>query len=184
MTNEMSLSPEGLDFLKRHEGSVKSSKGTHEMYFDVAAFRTIGYGHKLSPSEVYSGKITILDQHGIRTVIKYGNGITDDQALMILNKDVADTVRAVNIMIRIPLKQHEFDALVSFVYNIGTNAFSNSTIRKIINTAPETNPDDYARAVEAQFKRWNRAGGREVPGLVTRRAHEARLFNLGKYTTG
>lgn len=184
MAVSMKLSPEGTDFLKRQEGAIQNTQKIHIPYFDVAAFRTVGYGHKLTPSEVSSGKIILFDQNNIKEVIRFNDGITEEQATRILQKDVGYSEYCVNRDIAIPLKQNEFDALVSLVFNIGTNAFRTSTLRKVVNTAPENNPDEYARAVEFQFKRWTYAGGRIVPGLVTRRGREARLFTMGKYTTG
>ena len=68
------------------------------------------------------------------------------------------------------INQNQFDALVSFCYNLGVNAFEGSTLRRLINA----NPND--PNIPAQFERWDNAGGKQLPGLYTRRVKEAQLY--------
>ena len=75
----------------------------------------------------------------------------------------------VDSLVRVPLEQHQFDALCSFTYNVGTKAFQDSTLRKMVNAAL------FSEAAQ-QFLRWTRASGRVLPGLVKRREEERALF--------
>ena len=76
---------------------------------------------------------------------------------------------AVNNAVTVPLSQNQFDALVSLAYNIGTNAFSKSTLVKKLNANDN-------RAAADQFDVWVNAGGKRMQGLVNRRAKEKALF--------
>ena len=76
---------------------------------------------------------------------------------------------AVDLLVRVPLSQHQFDALCSFTYNVGVKNFAESTLRKMVNAAM------FGEAAE-QFLRWTRASGRVLPGLVKRREEERALF--------
>jgi GH24 family phage-related lysozyme (muramidase) len=75
-----------------------------------------------------------------------------------------------------PLQQHEYDALVSFTFNVGGGNLKRSTLRRKINNGCNT--------AVAEFPRWNQAGGRVIAGLTKRRKAEANLFNLGDYGRG
>jgi lysozyme len=72
-------------------------------------------------------------------------------------------------MTKVPLKQHQFDALVSFAYNVGVGNLRSSTLLRKLNAG------DYDGAA-LEFHRWNRSKGKVLPGLVRRRAAEALLF--------
>ena len=76
---------------------------------------------------------------------------------------------AINGRVTVPLTQPQFDALVSFVFNVGAGAFRKSTLLKKLNAG------DYAEAT-AEFPRWVKGGGKTLPGLVVRRAAEMLLF--------
>ncbi|AFL75382.1 lysozyme [Thiocystis violascens] len=86
-----------------------------------------------------------------------------------LRQDLRAAERAVAAAVRVPLNDNEFSALVSFVYNVGAAAFADSTLLRRLNGGQRA---DAAR----QFARWNRGGGRVLPGLITRRAAEVALF--------
>ena len=75
----------------------------------------------------------------------------------------------------VPLNQNQFDALVSFVYNLGAGAFEGSTLLK------DLNAHNFA-AVPGQLEEWVHAGSQVLPGLVARRKAEARLFTTGHYS--
>ena len=111
---------------------------------------TIGYGHTgadVRPETVWTGK----------------------QADLALAADVAKFEKGVNAICNILLNQNQFDALVSFAYNVGLGNLQTSTLMKLVNTR------DFEGAA-AQFLRWTRAGGNVLKGLVRRRTAESLLF--------
>lgn len=144
----MKVSQNGVDLIKRFEGL------SLEAYQDIAGIWTIGYGH------------TGAD-------VKPNMRISEHDAENLLKQDLKPREDAVERLVRAPLNQNEFDALVSFVYNVGANAFKNSTARKRLNKG------DKLGAADA-LTWWNKAtvGGvlREVTGLTRRRAAERALF--------
>jgi lysozyme len=89
-------------------------------------------------------------------------GITKEQATDLLRGDVADAVRAVNLYVRVPITQGQFDALVGFTYNLGGGTLRGSTLLRMLNSG------DAAGAAD-QFARWDHAGGVVVDGLTIRR---------------
>ena len=143
----MQISPDGLDLVKAHEGLRL------EAYLCPAGVWTIGYG------------TTRMDGRPVRR----GDTITLAQAEELLRDDVSRFERAVNRLITVPLSQGQFDALVSFTYNLGEGALEGSTLRRVLNEG------DYAGAAE-QLDRWVNGGGKRLPGLVRRRAEERALF--------
>ncbi len=121
-------------------------------YRDAAGIWTIGYGH--TGPDVRSGLV-----------------ITADQAQTLLCKDMAWAEAAVNDNVNVPLTQNQFDALVSFVYNVGGNAFIHS------NLLVKLNSKDYAGAAN-EIELWNKGGTplKVLMGLVRRRHVERMLF--------
>ena len=143
MTGYKKISEKGLDFLKEIESF--SSKA----YYDVKGW-SIGFGH-------FMGKVKTEDN------------ITLARGLELLAQDLGWAERTVNQSVKVPLTQNQFDALVSFSYNLGANALPNSTLLKKLNAG------DYIGAAE-QFKLWVHAGGQRNQGLVERREKEYRMF--------
>ncbi len=143
----MDLSLAGLAHLKQFEGLRL------QPYTDSAGKWTIGYGHLIKTGESF-------------------DTITEGQAAALLADDVGTAEDAVNALVKVPLTQPQFDALVSFVYNVGVGAFRRSTLLRLLNAG------DYAGAA-GQFPLWRNAGGRVVQGLVNRRAAEVALFAGG-----
>lgn len=141
----MKTSEAGLAFIAREEGTVL------HVYIDVVGVPTIGVGHVLLPGE------------------SFPNGITKNQALAILAKDIVVAETAINNGVRVPINQHQFDALVSFTFNCGTNAFKTSTLLKKLNAI------DYQGAADELLK-WTKGGGKDLPVLVGRRKRERALF--------
>ena len=130
------------------------------LYEDVAGHASIGVGHL-----VHTGNITDADRKG-----PFGKGITRAQAMDLLHKDAQRMVTAVRDAVTIPLNQAQFDALVSFTFNVGAGALRKSTLLQRVNAK------DFAHCEEA-FLRFNKAGGKVVAGLTRRRQAEADLFN-------
>ncbi len=93
------------------------------------------------------------------------------QAEDILRKDVQTAERAVLRLIKVPLTNGQFDALISFTYNLGAGALQSSTLRRKINR------EEYSEVPE-QFMRWVWAKGRKLKGLVRRREAETRLYEV------
>lgn len=137
-----------LNIIKEFEGLRLNS------YDDGIGVFTVGYG-------------TIRYPNGNR--VKRGDEITLEQAEQYLRHDLSNFEDTVNSLVKVPLTQNQFDALTSLVYNIGSGAFSKSTLLKKLNAK------DYKGAAD-QFLVWNKAGGKTLQGLVNRRAKERQLF--------
>ena len=140
------ISAEGINLICSFEGLELKA------YLDSANIWTIGYG-------------TII-RNGVK--VKKGDTCTIEQAKAYMASDLKSFEAAVN-KVKVPLNQNQYDALVSLTYNIGVNAFANSTLLKKLNA------QDYKGAA-AQFDVWNKVKGRVVQGLVNRRAKERKLF--------
>ena len=127
-------------------------------YLCSAKIPTIGYGNTYYPNGV---RVTLLDK-----------AITKEYAFEIF-KDIADKfAKRVASMVKKPLTQNQFNSLVSFTYNVGTGAFSTSTLLKKVNA----NPNDLT--IRTEFMRWNKANRVVVNGLTRRRKKESDLYFL------
>jgi lysozyme len=155
----MQMSPHGLELLEQWEGFKLT------VYKDSAGLPTIGVGHLLTKSELSSSKINI---NGVS--VSYENGLTTQQVTDLLGQDVKPAATAVNGNVKVALNQNQFDALVSFTFNVGVGAFTGSTLLKVLNQG------QYDQ-VPTQLLRWTRAGGQVVQGLVNRRNNEIKLWN-------
>lgn len=165
----LKMSQAGIDHINIVEGRrLDKNTGRHKMYKDVAGLPTIGYGHLLTRSELTSGKI-IIDGKSVRWM----DGLTESLADELLDQDLDRFEDAVNEFVEVDLTQCEFEALVSFSFNVGRGAFVNSTLLKRVN---EGDFDD----VPNQFRRWVYASGKKVKGLINRREIEIALWN-GEY---
>jgi lysozyme len=154
----MKMSEKGLRLLAEWEGFK------NDVYKDVANFKTIGVGHLLTKDERASGILYIGDQE-----VEWRDGLTDDDVVALLAQDVGPREDVVNDCVTTSLEQGQFDALVSFVFNVGDGAFRKSTLLRLINQGTFS-------LVPEQFMRWNKAGGRVVAGLNNRRSNEVRLW--------
>lgn len=146
----MIISTFGLEFLKKREGYKEES------YRDSAGIWTIGYG------------TTFIDSRKVRPY----EICTEFEAERWLLDDIDEVENIINDFVHIELQQHEFDALVSFVYNIGIGGFLSSTLLKVLNKGQKVYAD--------LFLRWNKitVRGKKVtsPGLTNRRKLEYQLF--------
>ncbi|TXH56271.1 MAG: lysozyme [Desulfurellales bacterium] len=148
----MRLSKAGENFIIREEGMVLHT------YKDQIGVLTIGVGHT-GPD------------------VKEGQVITEDEARSIFRRDVERFENCVRKGVpNLRLEQCQFDALVSFAFNVGCGNFASSTLLKLLNQGK------ISEAAE-QFQRWNKAGGKVLPVLTRRRAREARLFLTGQYVS-
>lgn len=139
----MKISEDGLNIIKKYEGFRANA------YYCPAGVLTIGYGHTKG--------------------VQKCDIITHDEAEQILKEDIEWAESAINLLVKMPINQNQFDALTSFVFNLGANNFKSSTLLKKINM------QDFSGAAK-EFARWKFAGGKILNGLVKRRAEEAALF--------
>lgn len=158
------LSPRGRHLLTIEEGFKL------EMYKDVAGYPTIGVGHLLTKQELASGVLMITMPHTSGPVaVPWKKGLTRYQVDALLAQDVAVYDAGVRNGVVVPLNQPQFDALVSFSFNVGLTAFRNSTLLRRLNEGK------YAD-VPPQLTRWNKAGGKVIAGLTARRKREGQLW--------
>ena len=136
----------------------------------VSAATLVGIAtHEGYRSEAYKDAVDIPTiGFGETAGVKMGDETTPERALVQLLESTEKHADAIRQCIRVPLYQHEFDAYISLAYNIGTRAFCQSTLVKKLNAK------DYAGACE-EIRRWNKAGGKVLPGLVKRREAEYRM---------
>lgn len=139
----MEISTNGLATIGDFEGCKL------EAYKCPAGIWTIGYGHTKG--------------------VKEGDRITQQEAIWLLRDDLRWVQNAIDKHVTAKLNQGQYDALASFIFNVGEFAFASSTLLKKLNAG------DYAGAAN-EFLRWTKAKGRELPGLVRRRQHEKELF--------
>lgn len=141
------ISQNGIKLIKKYEGLRLNA------YKDPAGILTIGYGHTKT--------------------VKPGMTINDEMAELLLKIDLMDAENAVRYLVDIELSQNQFDALVSFVFNVGRRNFERSTLLKRLN-------ENKILEAGEEFMKWTKArqpgGLKELPGLVKRRAEEKALF--------
>lgn len=140
----------GLALIKKYEGFRSKP------YKCPAGVWTIGYGATYYPDGT---KVRPTDP-----------AIDEAHATILLENMLKTYEKAVDSYTRDDITQNQFDALVSFAYNLGTNALKNSTLLKKVNAKP------YDPAIEYEFGKWVRAAGKVLPGLVRRRREEAQLY--------
>ncbi len=158
------LSRHGVDLIKGFEGFRST------LYDDAAGHCTIGYG-----TLVHTGKC-----NGSASEAPYSGDITEPKATQLLAERAQGFEKTVNDSVQVTLNQNQFDALVSFVYNIGGNNFTQSTLLKLLNQG------NYG-AVPAELKKWTKARQNgalvDLSGLVKRRNAEAELFQKPESAT-
>ena len=144
MNLNMKTSNEGISLIQKFEGCET------EAYQCSAGVWTIGYGHT-------------------KDVVK-GMKITTEEAEQMLVDELHEYESYINKHVTVALSQNQFDALVSWVYNLGPANLTASTMLKVLNAGQYED-------VPAQMKRWNKAKGKVLEGLTRRRKAEACLFN-------
>lgn len=146
----LSVSDRGIAFIARHEGFKPS------VYKDPAGLDTIGYGHKVKAGE------------------KFGPKLGNEEARRLLLADIATAEAAVHKQVKVTLAQQQYDALVSFVFNVGGQAFASSTLLKQLNAG------NYKSAATEMLRWCNiRLQGKvkPSPGLLARRVAEQTMFH-------
>ena len=147
----MKISEIGLELIKKYEGFYSKP------YLCPAGVPTIGYGLTYYPSD--RRKVTLKDKP-----------ITKDIATAMLKEVLSIYEGEVKKQVKATLNQNQFDALVSFTYNLGGTNLSKSTLLKKVNA----NPND--PSISSEFIKWNKAGGKVLAGLSKRRKEEAELY--------
>jgi lysozyme len=144
------ISQGGIDLIKKFEGLKLKP------YLCSAGVPTIGYGNTFYET---GKKVTLNDPV-----------ITEKRAEELLAHLLVSFEKYVDSYCRDDISQNQFDALVSFAYNLGPNSLKASTLLKKVNA----NPSD--PTIKAEFLKWTKAGGRVLKGLVLRREAEAALY--------
>ena len=146
------ISSIGMTLIKHFEG------WSSEVYDDPAGYCTVGFGHLIALALCADTDTT-----------KYDGGITRKQGDEILEQDTRLARSAVSRLVTVDLTVDQFSALSSFVFNVGSNNFANSTLLRRVNAQRH----DLA---EREFGRWVYSGGEKFTGLEIRRACERSLF--------
>jgi lysozyme len=149
----MNISNAGLALIKTAEGFES------HLYTCPAGDATIGYGHL-----VHHGPVG-----GAASEAPFVGGVDEQRATDLLRQDVAYAEHAVTTLVKVTVTQGQFDALVSFTYNLGAGTLQRSTLLRMVNAGRF----DFAAD---QFLAWDHAGGVVVPGLTRRREAERKMF--------
>ena len=145
----MEVNKAGRDLIKRFEGCKLRA------YKCSAGVFTIGYGN------------TFYEDG---TKVKQGDVITQQRAEQLFDLIVDDFAQKVNALVKSNVSENNFSALVSFTFNVGIGNFQRSTLLRKVNA----NPKD--ATIPAEFRKWVRANGEVLKGLVRRREAEAKLY--------
>lgn len=141
--NKMKISEDGLELIKKFEGCETTA------YQDSVGVWTIGFGHTKGVEE--------------------GQTCSIEDAESMLADEMDEYEGYINNMVKVDLQQHEFDALVAWVYNLGPTNLGESTMLKVLNGGQFDRVPD-------EMNRWTRAGGEILEGLVRRRQAESLMF--------
>ena len=139
------ISSEGLELIKSFESF------SHKVYICPAGYKTIGFGHVVKRDE------------------NFKKGISWFEAERILYEDIRSAENATLRLIRVPLTQGQFDALISFTFNLGAAALQRSTLRRKVNREEHDE-------VPEELLRWVWASGKKLPGLIKRRYAEGMRY--------
>jgi lysozyme len=144
----MYVSPKGRDFIKSFEREIL------KVYDDGYGFLTVGIGHLVKPEDG----------------LKLGDVISKAQSAAFFAKDLAEHAKPVDDLVKVPLTQGQYDALVSLVFNIGGSNFKKSSVLR------ELNAGNYEKARD-QFDDWVNSNGQKSRGLIRRRNEEQTMFD-------
>lgn len=155
MNAHLKLTPAGANLIKHFEGLKEKHGDRYKAYVCPAGVLTIGWGSTGPPHGKHK-----FDQHTLWSQAQC------DTAFL---TDMEEFEAAVRRLVKVELEPWQFDALVSFTYNCGEGNLSKSTLLKKVNAG------DFEGAA-LEFHKWNKGGGKVLPGLTRRRASEALLF--------
>lgn len=147
--NEFRISRNGIELIKSFEGFMPVA------YDDVGNKKTIGYG-------------TLIDTEEEEWLLTAR--IDEATAEKLLVTDLRPMEKIVNQSVKVKINQNQFDALCSFVYNVGARNFTQSSLLREINTNPNSS------RIHFQFLRWVHVKGQVIQGLVNRRKKESELY--------
>ena len=174
---ERTVTDEGVVLLQEFEGTVKcrNDGAKHCPYNDASDFCTIGYGHLIAKAACENLRNVLAEQ-------EFTAGISDDRATEILVGDLRIAQQGIEAQLvddrigETGITDFQYDALVSFAFNVGVNNFSSSTLLRELKAraALADNPE-----VAFQFSRWVNSNGRRLEGLVNRRKREVEHFFRG-----
>ena len=156
----MITSEKGIQLIKHFEGCH------FKPYLCPALLWTVGYGHVLYPEQ---NRLPLAQRKSYNLKIEHFRNWEQSEVDALLKQDLQRFERGVLRYITVPLKQNEFDALVSFSFNLGLGTLQRSSIRSKLNRG------DKEGAIDTLLK-YCRAGGKILRGLERRRAAEADLF--------
>lgn len=142
------VSDKAVDFIKDYE------KWRPCAYVDAVGKLTIGYGHLITSGDGFNKD----------------SCITRAQGLELLRSDLSIAASCVERIVRVPLTDNQFGALVSWAFNVGCSAATKSTLVTKLNAGAEANE------ICTQLRRWNKGGGQVLPGLTKRREAECTLY--------
>jgi lysozyme len=146
---------------------IKKDEGVRSRPYQCPALLwTVGVGHVIDPNHA---KVPLADRKQLPIPAGWDRVLSSEEIDEILRKDLNRFEAGVLRLIKVPLTQGQFDALVSFSFNVGLGNLQNSTLRMKVNRS------EYEAAAE-QFLVWTKAGGKVLPGLVKRRTHEKEMF--------
>lgn len=145
MVNNLTTDAAGRAFITHEEGEKLNE------YKCAAGVDTIGVGHTRGVTD--------------------GEKISESQSQAFLSEDLAHFEAAVNRLVTVPLNQHQFNALVSFAFNLGEGALAKSSLLKLINGKAQD-----AAVLTAHFTMWDNVNGKPNASILARRNREAALF--------
>jgi lysozyme len=156
----MKVSDKCIHMIMHHEGV------RNKPYQCPALLWTVGVGHVIDPNHA---KVPLADRKALPIPAGWDRVLNNDEIMNILKTDLNRFEQGVLRLIKVTLTQGQFDALVSFSFNVGLGNLQNSTLRMKVNR------EDYESAAE-QFLVWTKAGGKVLKGLVNRRNDEKALY--------
>jgi lysozyme len=156
----MKVSQKCIEQIKKDEGV------RNKPYQCPALLWTVGVGHVIDP---HHAKVPFAERKALPIPAGWDRVLSADEIDEILRTDLARFEAGVLRLIKVPLTQGQFDALVSFSFNVGLGNLQNSTLRMKVNRS------EFEAAAE-QFLVWTKAGVKVLPGLVKRRTHEKEMF--------
>ena len=147
--------------------NIKKDEGVRQRPYQCPALLwTVGVGHVIDPNHA---KVPLAERKALPIPAGWDRSLSMEEIDEILRKDLARFEAGVVRLCPVKLTQGQFDALVSFSFNVGLGNLQNSTLRMKVNRG------DMEGAAE-QFLVWTKAGGKVLPGLVKRRTHEKEMF--------